>query len=185
MSVQLFVVVLLAIVLAVYVATAIRTWIRFRGVRVVTCPECRRPAAVTVDVGRAMVSAVRERADVRIDACSRWPERRGCGETCVPQIEASTEETRAKTIAARFFKDRRCVICGRRIGPLKPGPLQPGFMNSITREAVPWFDVPAQDLSDAILERRPLCADCTLAESSRHPWPVTYRQAWRGRMPRQ
>jgi hypothetical protein len=185
MTTQVFVTLLLAIVLVVYATIAIRAWVRFRGTRVVTCPETRRPAEVAVDIGHAMVSAVWERADVRIAECSCWPERRGCDETCVPQIEAAPDGTRASTIAARFFQGRRCVLCQRRIGPLTAGGLQPGFMDPLTHEVVPWLDVPAQELPDAIARQRPLCPECTVAESSRRPFPATDRRTRTGSAPRQ
>jgi hypothetical protein len=184
MTTQVFVTLLLAIVLVVYLSLAIRAWARFRGTRVVTCPETRRPARVAVDLGHAMVSAAWERADVCIAQCSRWPERHGCDEACVPQIEESPDGTRARTIAARFFQGQRCVICQRRLEPLKRTGLQPGFMNPVTREVVAWIHVPAQELPDAIAVRRPLCPDCTLAESSRSPFPLTYRRTRSGSAPR-
>jgi hypothetical protein len=184
MSTQSFVILLVAIVLVVYAGIAIRTWWRFRGTRVVTCPETRRAAGVTVDVGHAMASAVWERADVRIAGCSCWPERCGCEESCVPQIEASPEGTRVTTMAERFFQGRRCVLCQRRIGPTRAGALQPGFMDPLTRQVVEWTQVPAPDLPDAIARRRPLCPDCTLAESSRSPYPITYRRTRSGPAPR-
>ena len=120
-----------------------------------------------------------ERADVLLATCSRWPQRRGCDQACVAQIEASLDGTRARTIAARYFQGRRCVICQRRIAPPNAATRQPGFMNPVSREVVAWNDVPAQNLPDAIESRRPLCADCTLAESSRTalPGPVTYPRA--------
>jgi hypothetical protein len=183
MTTQAFVTILLAIVLAVYAIIAIRTWVRFRGARVVTCPETRQPAGVAVDIGHAMVSAVWERADVRIGRCSRWPEREGCDEACVAQIEASLDGTRAKTIAARFFKGRRCAICQSRIAPRSSSARQPGFLNPVTREAVAWIHVPPQNLPDVLASRHALCADCTLAESARQPLAVTYRRARPGSPP--
>jgi hypothetical protein len=185
MTTQVFVLFVLGLILAVYLAIAIRTWIRLRGQRVVTCPETRGPAGVTVDVGHAAATAVREKADVRLATCTRWPERADCNQGCVAQIEASPRETRARTMAARYFESRRCVICQRRIGPPTTAMLQPGFMNPVTREAVAWNEVPPQYLPDAIASRRPLCADCTLAESSRGPFPgpVTYRRAPPGSAP--
>lgn len=167
MTTQLLVPILLSVLLAVYLGIAVRTWTRLRGTRVVTCPETKRPAGVTVDLGHATTSAIWEHADVRIGTCSRWPERHPCDETCVAQIEASTEDTRASTMAARFFEGRRCVICRRRIEPLKPVGLQPGFMNPVTREAVAWPWMPPERLPEAIAGQRPLCPACTLAESSR------------------
>ena len=183
MSAQSFSILLVALVVVVYLAIAVATWWRFRGARVVTCPETGHAAGVTIDLGHAMASAVWERADLRIAACSCWPERRGCEEACVTQIEASPSGTSARTMAARFFEGRPCVICQRRIGPLTGAALQPGFMDTVTREVVPWTLVPTADLPDAIARRRPLCPECTLAESSRGPYPITYRRVRSGPPP--
>jgi len=185
MTTQVFVLFVLGLVLAVYLGIAIRAWIRLRGQRVVTCPETRAPAGVTVDVGHAAATAVWEKADVRLATCTRWPERAGCDQWCVAQIAASPEETRVRTMVARYFDRRRCAICQSRIGPPKTARLQPGFMNPVTREAVAWNAVPPQYLPDAIARRRPLCADCTLAESSRERFPgaITYRRVPPGSAP--
>jgi hypothetical protein len=167
MSIYVFVPLVFAVVLLVYVGIAIATWRRLRGLRVVSCPETRRPAGVTVDLGHALATAVWEAADVRLASCSCWPERQGCDEGCVPQIETGEAATRPRAIAARFFERRSCAICLRRIKPLTHGAHQPGFMNPITREATPWDQLPAQDLPDAVASHRALCRDCTFAESSR------------------
>jgi hypothetical protein len=167
MTTQVFVPLLFGVVLAVYLGIAIRTWVRLRGQRVVTCPETHAPAGVTIDLGHAAATAVWEKADLTLATCTRWPERQGCDQGCVAQIAASPHETRARTMAARYFEGRRCTICQRRIGPPKRATHQPGFMNPVTREALAWDAVPPQNLPDAIASRRPLCSDCTLAESSR------------------
>jgi hypothetical protein len=167
MSIYVFVPLVFGVVLLVYVGIAIATWRRLRGARVVTCPETRRSAGVSVDLGHAITSAIRERADIRIAACSCWPERTGCDQLCVPQIETGGDTTRATAVAARFFEHHSCAMCLRHIEPLSHGTNQPGFMNPVTREVVPWDEVPAQDLPDAVASHRALCRDCTFAESSR------------------
>jgi len=172
MSIEVFALLVLGLVLATYLGIALTTWRRLRGRRVVTCPETGRPAGVSVDLGHAVASAVRERTDIRIAACTCWPEREGCDQVCAPQIEMAGNTTRARAIAARFFEDRFCVMCLRRIEPLAHGPHQPGFMNPVTRETVPWDEVPAEELPDAIAHRRALCRDCTFAESSHLRQPV-------------
>ena len=167
MSISLFVALSVGVVLAVYAGIALTTWRRLRGPRVVTCPETRRPAGITVDLGHAMATAVREAADVRVASCACWPERKGCEESCVPQIETGGDTTRPRALAARFFEHRSCAMCLRRIEPLAHGARQPGFLNPLTRTAVPWDEVPPQELPDAVASHRALCRDCTFAESSR------------------
>lgn len=178
MDAQLFVALFIAAVLAVYLVIAVRTWIRVRGTRVVVCPETQKPVAVRVDVGHAIASAVREKADLKLTSCSRWPESQDCDQPCVRQIEAAPVETRPKAIAAHFFGRQRCAICSHPIGTPSSLTLQPGFMDPATHQVYAWNDVPPQDLSRAIAAWRPLCPDCTLAESFRHDSPerVTDRE---------
>ena len=166
MEAQLFIALLAATVLAVYFVIAVRTWTRVRGPRVVVCPETQKPVAVTVDVGRAMASAVWEQADLRVTSCSRWPEGEDCDQPCMRQLEAAPSETKPRTIAAHFFGGQRCAICSHRIEPLSNIALQPGFMDPATRQVATWDDLPPQDLPRAIATWRPLCSDCALRE---HP----------------
>jgi hypothetical protein len=91
---QVFIPVILGLVPAVYLGIAVRTWRRLRGRHVVVCPETHTLAAVTVDLGHAAATAVRETADVRVETCSRWPDRKGCDNGCAAQIVASPERTR-------------------------------------------------------------------------------------------
>jgi hypothetical protein len=96
MTAQVFVPLVLGLVLSVYVAIAITTWRRFRGAHVAHCPQSNTLALVTVDIGRAITTAVWDSADVRVASCSRWPEREGCGQLCVSQIAASPALTRVQ-----------------------------------------------------------------------------------------
>ena len=74
-------------------------WLRFRGTRVITCPENTRPAGVHVDERHAAASPRRGTPTLRLSACSRWPERQGCGQACLAQIEAWPEGCLARNIS--------------------------------------------------------------------------------------
>jgi hypothetical protein len=171
MTPQLFVALLVLAVLVVYLVIALRTWSRVRGTRVVVCPETQRPVAVKVDVGHAVASALWEKADVKLTACSRWPERQDCDQPCVRQIETKPAETAPATIATHFFTGERCAICTRPIEAPNRMTLQPGFMDAATHKVQSWDEVPPQDLAEAMATRRPLCANCTLAETFRQRFP--------------
>lgn len=178
MTAPLYIALFFVAVLLVYLVIAVRTWTRARGPRIVVCPETQRPVAVNVDVGHAITSALWEKADLRLTSCSQWPDHEGCDQPCVRQIEAAPSETEPRTIAAHFFSNARCAICNRPIEPLSRMTLQPGFMNPSTRMVDTWDDVPPQDLPQAIATWRPLCSNCTLAESFRQKFPdrVTERE---------
>lgn len=171
MTAQLFIALLVIAVLVVYLVIALRTWSRIHGTRVVVCPETQNPAAVNVDIGHAVASAVWEKADIRLSSCSRWPEREDCEQPCVHQIETMASETSPKIIATHFFSTQRCSICTRPIAPPSAVTLQPGFMDPVTHKVESWNEIPPQELPQAIATRRPLCSNCTLAESFRQRFP--------------
>ena len=178
MTAPLFIAILVVVVLLVYLVIAVRTWTQVRGARVVVCPETQAPAAVRVDVGHAVASSLWDQRDLALTSCSRWPERESCDQPCVEQIDAAPSATLPRTMAAKFFGRQRCAICAKPIEPPSRMTLQPGFMNPETRKVDTWDDVPPQDLPRAIATWRPLCMNCTLAESFRQRFPdrVTDRE---------
>src|SRR6188472_3964789 len=70
---------------------ALREFLRYRGTRVVTCPETRQPVAVRVDKEHAAVTSALGEEHLRLESCTRWPEKRHCGQECLAQIEESPE----------------------------------------------------------------------------------------------
>ena len=69
----------------------LRTYQKFRGKRVVTCPETGCPEAVEVDRKHAAATTWLRETELRLASCSHWPQREGCGQECLTQIEAAPE----------------------------------------------------------------------------------------------
>jgi len=67
----------------------VRTLIRHRGTRVVTCPDTRHPAAIRLDAGHAAFTTATGPTELRVQSCALWPERADCGQECVSQIETA------------------------------------------------------------------------------------------------
>jgi hypothetical protein len=67
--------VLAAGVLAFGVNRGLRTYLKFRGKRIVSCPETHQAAAVRVAAGNAAAEAALGQGHLKLSACSRWPER--------------------------------------------------------------------------------------------------------------
>ena len=172
MTPSLFIALLFVAVLLVYLAIAARTWVRVRGERLVVCPETNLPVAVKVNVGYAIASTLWDQPELRLTSCSRWPERQDCDQPCVHQIETAPNETSPQVIAADFFGKEHCTICGLPIGAPARTTRQPGFMNPASREVDTWDSLPVQDLPRAMTAWRPLCANCTEAESFREMAPA-------------
>jgi hypothetical protein len=72
----------------------IRVYFRFRGTRLVTCPETQRAAVVGVAATSMGMHAILGEPCLRLSECSRWPMRGGCGQECLRQIEARPPESR-------------------------------------------------------------------------------------------
>jgi hypothetical protein len=78
---------LLAIVLLALVAgwflsrviPAVQTYFAYRGKRLITCPESLTKEVVDVAARKAATWALVGEPVLRLDQCSRWPERHDCG----------------------------------------------------------------------------------------------------------
>ncbi len=148
---------------------AARVWRRFRGPRVVTCPETGRAAAVRIDLTYAVTTALLEHeAAVRLAECSRWSTRGHCDQPCAGA--ARSRESTPLAVADRFFAGHVCTHCGRSIGDVQ-------FMNHHAALLAPdgttveWSDVPPEHLPAALLDGRPVCWNCHVAETFRRTRP--------------
>lgn len=168
----------LAPLLGVFATLAVRTWRTYRGVRVITCPETRRPAAVKVDALHAAASVVRDKVDLRLESCTRWPERAGCDQDCLAQIEADPNETRLETILDACVSCKRCALCRRRIPPLSRVGHRPAF-RAPDGTTIGVDDIAPEHVYEIAWTHAPVCWDCHVAETFRreHPelvidWPA-------------
>jgi len=75
----------------------IRVYFRFRGTRLVTCPETHKPAVVEVAARSMGMQAILGEPSLRLSSCSRWPMCRDCGQDCLKQIEDRPTEVRMST----------------------------------------------------------------------------------------
>lgn len=150
--------------------TAGRTWLRYRGTRVVNCTETQRPAAVDVDLPRAMGAALKGRKDVRLEACTGWPEREGCAQECVSQVEVSPRDTMLVTILTRWYETRSCAFCGEPFGKIHWHDHRPCLLTpeGVTKE---WLAIQAEDVRSVLSSHRPVCWNCHIAERFRRQHP--------------
>jgi hypothetical protein len=158
------VILLIAACFIIYVRDPILAWRRYRGTRLVTCPESRKPAAVSVDVGHAAVTAlVGDRAEVRLEDCSRWPERGPCREPCLGQIHEGPQGTVLEFVE-RWYTNRACAYCGMPIANVMSRQHPPALRgpDGITVE---WSALKPEQLPDLFGTHQPVCWNCHMAES--------------------
>lgn len=171
MPAPLFILLLLAIGLAIYAGIALTSWVRMRGRRIVTCPENQQAAAVEVDTAQAVLSAILERPDLRLRSCSRWPERERCHQGCVQQIAAAPHATLSSSALKRFFAGQVCGVCHRTIDDVHVGDQKPGLLNPRTDRILAWDAIPATRLHMVSRTHVPICSNCHMVETFRREHP--------------
>ncbi len=147
-------------------AFAARAFARLRGTRVVSCPETRAVAAVEVDLAHAVSTAITGRPHFRLSDCSRWPERAGCGQECLAQVEGAPEDCLVRHLLSRWYADRECAFCRRTIGEVQWHEHRPGLL-SPEGVLVEWADVPPETVPGVLVTHRAVCWNCLVAESFR------------------
>lgn len=155
--------ILLAVVALGIVATIVLIPIlRARGTRLVACPETKRPAAVELDAMRAAFGA--EPGQLRLASCSRWPERKGCGQECLTEVARDPGACLVRTIVGGWYRGQSCAFCGKPIPEVtwtehRPALLAPDGMT------VSWKDVKPESLPDLLSTHKPVCWDCHVVQS--------------------
>jgi len=142
----------------------LRAWLRFRGARVITCPENLKPAGVRVDERRAAASAISGHPELRLSACSRWPERQGCGQACLSQIEDSPESCLVRNILADWYRSKVCACCGQPFGEIRWAVQKPGLILA-DKTTSDWNQVPAERLPEILEAAAPVCFACHMANT--------------------
>ena len=85
---------LIAAYLAHRLIHGIRVYFRFRGTRLVTCPEAHQTAVVEVAARPMGIEEILDEPCLRVSECSRWPMREACGQDCLRQVESHSSELR-------------------------------------------------------------------------------------------
>jgi hypothetical protein len=143
--------------------------LRYRGKRIVECPETRQPVCAEIGAVRAAASTLVGNGGVVITSCSRWPERAGCDQACSPAIAAAPRETLVTDIVTRWYVERACVLCGKQIRDLG-GAVVPALRPD-GGEIRPWSEVAPEELPSLMHSAVAVCAACGLAEEFRHVHP--------------
>jgi hypothetical protein len=146
-----------------------RTYLRWRGMRLITCPETAEPAAVEVDANHAALSAGIGKFALQLKSCSRWPERQRCGQECLAEIEASPDGCLVRAILTKWYEAKSCVCCSSPLGNVdwlhKPALMSP---EHITFE---WDEVRAERVPEVLSTYLPVCWNCHIAETFRRLYP--------------
>lgn len=152
---------------------ALRTYLKFRGKRLVSCPETHHPAAVCVAAGKAALKATVGKEHLKLSECSRWPEREACGQECLAQIEEAPKACLVWTIINRWYEGQQCVYCHKPFGEIHWHDHAPALLDS-EHKTVEWNQIPAAKLQEALGTHLPVCWSCHIAETFRRTYPERF-----------
>jgi hypothetical protein len=160
----------------VVTARLLSAWWKYRGARVITCPENLRPAGVRLDARRAAFTPIGQSPEFRLSSCSRWPERAGCGQECLAQISESPEGCLVRNILIEWYRGKSCACCGKPFGEIEWATQKPALILA-DKFSVEWSLIKPEELPGTLQTALPVCFACHLANSlvREHPDLVTDR----------
>jgi hypothetical protein len=161
---------IVVVALSVFLRKPIREYVRMRGTRVIICPDNGQAAAVTVDAGHAAMTSAGGHEHLRLESCSRWPEKAGCGQDCLTQIESQPMDCLVKTQVSRWYTDKTCALCGKALGMIDWTERKPALRTPDGR-TVEWRDVKPETLPQVMATYAAICWDCHVAETFRRQRP--------------
>jgi len=149
---------------------AIQAYCTYRGRRLVRCPETQQTEAVDVAARKVVSTAFWGNPMLRLEQCSRWPERQACGQECLQQIEADPDNCLVWNIVSQWYEGQSCALCHKRFGRLKHLDHSPALMDA-DRRTTEWKGFRAKDLPKIFSTYSPVCWDCHVTETFRREHP--------------
>ena len=74
---------------------AVRGYRALAAPREVTCPKTATQEVVRIQVARAIAGKLTGSSSLKLRSCTRWPDNKGCGQSCTAQIAGSRNGCRS------------------------------------------------------------------------------------------
>jgi hypothetical protein len=156
----------------------LRAYVDYHGTRIVTCPETEKSVAVELDARHAAITRLFGTPELRLENCSRWPERQNCPQDCILQIDLSPVGCSLWAMLNGWYRGKECAFCHRTFEEIhwieKPALLSP------TGAIIEWNAILPEAIPQALATHKPVCSQCKIVETHRadHAEPVTDR-SWK------
>jgi hypothetical protein len=117
--------------------------------------------------------------DIRLKDCSRWPERKDCGQECLDDIEASPEDCLVRTILTQWYDGKKCALCDKTFGEINWLDRKPALM-SLGNPSREWSEIPPEEIWNVLGTALAVCWNCHMAEKFRLRYPeLVVDRPWR------
>ncbi len=150
----------------IVLVVALRSFVKYRGERVITCPETHQAAAVHVNAGKVARKAIFGKSYVRLDQCSRWPERQDCGQDCLSQVNADPAACLVWNMVDQWYRGKSCAYCQKPFANIHWHDRHPALL-APDRTCVQWNEVAPEKLPQVFESYLPVCWNCFIAETFR------------------
>lgn len=168
--------------LAAVVARYAFLYTRLHGKRVLTCPETGEAVGVDLDAKRAATTSLFGASPaLSLTDCTRWPDRAGCDQACLHQLEGAPESCKLQTLLTGWYRGKKCAFCRRPFEEINWTDHKPALLAPDLR-TIEWADVRPEMVDLVLSTHGPVCWSCHIAESFRreHPELVTDRRFAKG-----
>jgi len=176
---SLIAIIIVAAALGFGIRWLVRSSSRYRGTRIVTCPETKGPTIVEVDALHALLTSTVGPPDIRLKDCARWPIKGQCGQECLMELDVAPEKCLVSGVLMRWYGGKNCVYCNKSFPELHWVDHRPALL-SPDGELLSWNAVNPDKLWNVLETHSAVCWDCYIAQSFRldHPDLVVFRP-WR------
>ena len=173
---SLIVIAVLAAALWFGIRWVVRSSSKYRGTRIVTCPETNRPTMVEVDALHASLTSTVGLPDIRLQDCTRWPMRERCGQECLMDLDVAPERCLVSGVLMRWYRGKKCVYCKKTFSEVHWIDHRPALL-SPDGKLLSWNEVILDKLRNVLETHSPVCWDCYIAQTFRldHPDLVVFR----------
>jgi hypothetical protein len=125
---------------------------------------------VEVNAMGAAQGAMVGRHKVRLQDCTRWPERQNCGQECLAELEDSPSDCLLKNILTRWYAGKLCSICRKPFGEIQWHDHKPCLMDA-EGKTFEWSEFSPETVHEVLDTHNPVCWDCHLAGKFRRKYP--------------
>jgi hypothetical protein len=173
---SLVAIVLGAVTLWFGIRWVIRAFSKYRGPRIVTCPETKKPVIVRLDSLHASLTATVGLPDIRLENCSRWPNNAQCGQECLMDLEIDPEQCLVRGMLMQWYRGKSCIYCKNVFHELHWLDHRPALL-SPDGELREWSAFSLDQLPNVMATHSPVCWNCYIAQQFRreHPELVVLR----------
>jgi hypothetical protein len=158
-----------AILVGLPLASTLQTYFKNRGRRPVVCPDDDQCAQVVVDNKFVLQAAMRGKEQMRVKSCTHWPQNEQCGQECLVQVDATSENI--DRLLTRWLGGKSCNACGRLLTPADWRFGRLGFFNEQFK-LVELRQIDLDEIGSVPEPTRPLCWSCHQQEKQRQTQPV-------------